>query len=315
MSMNTLFKPVLSNNTQQTSLNNTTPNTTLTSNNSIPNQQQQPIQSTPTFDSIVSTQKNTLAAQKRNLRYVPPVFFAGGSLKRKDISFCSSEPEVTRSASISLSNNERRFSGAFVDLSDPHSNKNEIQNQTRIFSKPARPNHGLFGDGSIEKKRKIEKEYKLVKEGSKPIEPKASIEVSGYPQHDSEEFIQQHFSQYGTIKYKVSITKDTTIITFENFHAALSAVQKSNGYQHEGHKLRVKLQAEHMKTESNGWKEPPPFIRLETSDDLFKTSSSSKLGDGTTGFSALDKNSAPYGIDRPEEGGVVNKIKDTFLGW
>jgi hypothetical protein len=27
---------------------------------------------------------------------------------------------------------------------------------SRIFSKPARPNHGLFGDGSIEKKRKIE---------------------------------------------------------------------------------------------------------------------------------------------------------------
>jgi hypothetical protein len=150
----------------------------------------------------------------------------------------------------------------------------------------------------------------------RPVEPKASIEVSGYPQDDSETFIQQHFSQYGTVKHQQVVNNDTIIITFDNFHAALSAMQKSNGYQHcPGQKLRVKLQAEHMETESNGVKSSSSFIRLETSDNLFKITSSSKLGDGTTGLTALDRNSTPYGIECPEETGVISRIKDTFFGW
>lgn len=149
----------------------------------------------------------------------------------------------------------------------------------------------------------------------RPVDPKASIEVSGYPQDDSETFIQQHFSQYGTIKQQ-QVINDTIIITFDHFHAALSAMQKSNGYQHRpGQKLRVTLQAEHMETESNGVKSSPSFIRLETSDNLFKISSSSKLGDGTTGLSALDRNTTPYGIECPEETGVISRINDTFFGW
>jgi hypothetical protein len=113
--MNTLFKPVVSNTTQQTPLNNVASNTTLTPNNNALSQQQT-TQAAPTFETIASTQKSSLAPQQKNLRYVPPVFFAGSSLKRKEVPFSSFEPEISRSVSISLASNERRFSGALADV-------------------------------------------------------------------------------------------------------------------------------------------------------------------------------------------------------
>jgi septal ring-binding cell division protein DamX len=114
--MNTLFKPVVSNTTQQTPLNNVASNTTLTPNNNTLSQQQQTTRAAPAFEAIASTQKSSLAPQQKNLRYVPPVFFAGGSLKRKEVPFSSFEPEISRSVSISLASNERRFSGALADV-------------------------------------------------------------------------------------------------------------------------------------------------------------------------------------------------------
>ncbi|KAI8636464.1 hypothetical protein BD408DRAFT_448402 [Parasitella parasitica] len=260
---------------------------------------------------------STIPSQKKDISSIPPVFFVGG-LENTSI-LNGPMNEARDQSNLSIGYGDRRLSGV---LSEKHDDtkvetftKQDQSSKKRIFLGTADAQRGLFGNGDVQKKRRGSSSFP--KNDNKSSSPhisesqSKSIRVFGYPANLVNNVV-SHFNRYGKIeKYEQAPGSNWITITYEKNASALAAL-KSNGVIISKNQL-IGVTLEEPPTHPV----PQNVIPLNDSNGVFKTyalstTTSSGLGKGKVGVSALDEsNTGTESI----ESGFFSKLKDAFLGW
>ncbi|CAO3669873.1 unnamed protein product [Rhizopus stolonifer] len=142
---------------------------------------------------IPSFEKEKRDIPKSNVLHTAPVFFVNSQKEEKKRPF---EIDSQRSGSISLNYGERRLSNI---LSDTKPNKSRPSSLNKnVLLEQANSSRGLFGDGNVHKRVKVEEKKKQATSQEEPTLKSALIRVFGFPLHLTND-LKRYFEKYGNV--------------------------------------------------------------------------------------------------------------------
>ncbi|KAG1143018.1 hypothetical protein G6F37_006969 [Rhizopus arrhizus] len=277
-------------------------------------QQQQPPSllnntATTTNSQNLTGDQNQKSIPQVNVLHTVPVFFVNSQKEEKNKRPFEPE-ELQRSGSISLNYGDRRLSNILSDQN--HDQVGPNTPKKKVLLEVADPSRGLFGDGNVYKRTKLDKGKKkdTTTEESVLKLSSTSIRVYGFPTHLTDD-LKRHYEKYGNVVDCRRSLSDWITVTFDNHASALQAL-KTNSTEIRGYNVRIIPNPEPSTTIRQG------VITLEESNNLLKQSQKpSELGQGKEGITAFDghTNQNVEGMMRPVDNGFMAKLKETFFGW
>ncbi|PHZ09566.1 uncharacterized protein RHIMIDRAFT_263182 [Rhizopus microsporus ATCC 52813] len=217
------------------------------------------------------------------------------------------EPVLTRSGSISLNYGDRRLSNILSDSKTSQTGSNV--GKKRILLEVPDPSRGLFGDGNVYKRNKVDDLKKKTMKEAIPSTSSSTIRVYGFPTHLFND-LKQYFEKYGNVTECKRSLADWVLVTFENNAAATQAL-KENNTEIYGYPVRIIPHIEPSTTIRQG------VITLEESEGIFKQEKPKELGHGKEGITAFDGRTIAdeeY-LMKPVDNSITAKLKEIFFGW
>ncbi|KAI9256208.1 hypothetical protein BY458DRAFT_519678 [Sporodiniella umbellata] len=241
---------------------------------------------------------------KVTVLHTPPVFFINSKKEERKRPL---EPELQRSSSISLNYGERRLSNILSETKPESHGTSALKKKVLVES--ADPSRGLFGDGNVYKRVKLNERRRKESSQEIPVQSSNSIRVYGFPTHLTTD-LRRYYEKFGTVTQCERSLADWITITFESPATALQAL-KNNNTEIYGHPVRVILKPEPSSVVRHG------TITLEESNHLLQQQKEKKseLGQGKEGITALDGQLNDEGIMKPVDNSLLARLKEALFGW
>ncbi|KAI9480566.1 MAG: hypothetical protein EXX96DRAFT_563312 [Benjaminiella poitrasii] len=264
------------------------------------------------FLNIPATNKKD-TQEAKDISCIPPAFFVGSHEKDDKVSFAT---ETRNTRSLSIGYGDRRLSGILTKTDEKEKKQDTETPIKRIVLSSSDAKRGVFGDGNVQKKRKVSVTDEV--NGSKfkskidQLPNSRTIKIFGYPVNLVNNVI-HHFLQYGKIEHYEESPGNWISITYEKDASALASLKSNGTIISKNHLIGVVLE------DTTATTEPRNVVPLEGAKGIFKTALEGQknkpieLGSGRAGISARAPIEAPEGYS--VDGGVLSYIKELVYGW
>ncbi|KAI7904102.1 uncharacterized protein BX663DRAFT_506409 [Cokeromyces recurvatus] len=251
--------------------------------------------------------------ETKDISCIPPTFFVGAQENEDKIPLV---PETRNTRSLSIGYGNRRLSGILTKPVDKEKKPDTESPAKRIVLGSSDAKRGIFGDGNVQKKRKVSLTDDAVRLKLKTkideLPNSRTIRIFGYPVNLANNVI-HHFLQYGKIEHYVESPGNWISITYEKDSSALAALKSNGTIISKNHLIGVILE------DTTATPETHKVIPVEGSKGVFKAafniqpSKPIELGSGRAGISARDpsESSDSYSIN----GGILSYFKELISGW
>ncbi|KAI8987298.1 hypothetical protein BDF20DRAFT_909937 [Mycotypha africana] len=269
---------------------------------------------------------------KKDITCIPPAFFVG-SQEPED----ANEIKLDMTRSVSIGYGDRRLSRVIPEPTSAAEAKEVKEPPRTTVAEFVDPNRGLFGDGIVQKKRRVPATNDHFDNSKKTEYSTCTIRVFGYPLNLTHNII-NHFSRYGTIRdYEQSASGNWISITYASDLSAVAALKSNGTIISKNHLIGVCLEPESeqqndsnrnssgintsttsttdtslkgdSKTED---KESHSIMKIQEGINLYKTdlkkaNGQYTLGSGKVGISAKKSKSLTNDL--------LGKMKEYVFGW